>query len=67
MENDYAMLIATISEQFDTDEVSYSRRGRNLLQYYRQLPKHDQEMIDQVFIILTGWTLNTLIVMSEVE
>lgn len=67
MGNDYAVLIATIEEQFNSEEVSYSKRGHNLFQFYKSLPENERAIIDQVFITLTGWTLNTLIVMSEVE
>ena len=54
-------LIPDILDEFATNEESNVKREDKLLRLYDNADRATKELIDDVFIILTGWSLDTLI------
>lgn len=54
-------LYDTITEQMATDDNSTKGIAERLKRQYKNVDKHDKEVIDELLINLVGWSMPTLI------
>lgn len=54
-------LIQKIYDDFQEDDESAEKKGARLRRTYKNASKSQRQMIDDIFITLTGWSLKTQI------
>jgi hypothetical protein len=61
---DPAKFYETFERELNSDDERWSRKGKRILEYYNRCTQQEQAIINDLFIELCGWSLETLVEMS---